>query len=196
MSHYKNNMSWSSIGLVFCLALSLCLWTGIENAQEIKQEYNLPICISREVSISGYSSYTIEGELTNLTNEDVEVDSLEIAVSGRDGDTFYHADQRLIIEDFVVPANSTYEILFDDIVYTKLGEETAHGELTNANISKCILNGESVELKVIDGEYFVSQGGYSTGYIFFIIIGCFGILGAVAIIIYKIIERYSSLNIL
>ena len=195
MSRYNSSMSWSSIGLIFCLALSLLLWNGLETEKEIKQEYTLPIYISREVTISGYSSYTIEGELTNLTNEDVKVKSLEIAVSGRDGDTRYHASERLYIYDFVVPANGTYNIYMKDVVYVQLGEETAHGEMTEANISGCIINSESVELKEKDGEYFVAQGGNSTGYIGGIILGSLGVFGAVAIIIYKIKDKYASLNI-
>ena len=191
MSRYRNNMSWSSIGLVFCLAISLFLWVSIDTAQEIKQEYTLPIYISKEATISGYSSYTIECELTNLTNRDVKVDLLEIAVRGRDGDTYYHADQRLLKENFVVPANSSYKIEFNDIVYVQMGETTAKGELTDANVSECILNGESVELKEKDGEYFVTQGGNSTGYIAGIVIGCLGLLGAISIIIYKIVDKYS-----
>ena len=184
-------MSWSSIGLVFCLAISLFLWVSIDTALEIKQEYTLPIYISKEATISGYSSYTVECELTNLTDRDVKVDLLEIAVRGRDGDTYYHANQRLLKENFIVPANSSYKIKLDDIVYVQMGETTAKGELTDAHISECILNGESVELKEKDGEYFVTQGGNSTGYIAGIVIGCLGLLGAISIIIYKIVDKYS-----
>ena len=189
MSRY-NDTSWSTIGLIFCLAMSIFLFAGISAAREVKQEYDLPIYISQKVTISGYSSYTITGAIKNRTNKDVKVDYLEIALSGRDGDTVYHISERLKEYNFVVPANGTYTIRFDDVVYTQLGSTTAHGELTNANISACIIDGKSVELKKQDGDYFVSQGGNSSGYIIAIIIGSLGLMGAVAIIIYKIKDNY------
>ena len=189
MSRY-NETSWSTIGLIFCIAISWFLPVGISTAREVKQEYDLPIYISQKVTISGYSSYTITGEIKNRTNEDVKVDYLEIALSGRDGDTVYHIDERLKRYDFIVPANSTYTIRFDDVVYTQLGSTVAHGELTNANISACIIDGKSVELKKKDGDYFVAQGGNSSGYIYAIILGSLGLIGSVAIIIYKVKDKF------
>lgn len=190
MSRY-NETSWSTIGLIFCIAISLFLPLGISTAREVKQEYDLPIYISQEVTISGYYSYTITGEIKNRTNEDVKVDRLEITLSGRDRDVIYYIDETLKEYDFIVPANSTYSINFDDVVYTRFGSTIASGELTEANISACIIDGKSVELKKQDGDYFVSQGGNSSGYIYAIIIGSLGLMGVVAIIIYKIKEIFS-----
>ena len=185
---YNKETSWSTIALIFCLAFSFFLLAGIDSARDVKEEYDLPIYISQKVTISGYSSYTITGAIKNRTGKDVKVDYLEITLSGHDGDTVYYINERLEKYNFIVPANSTYEIRFDDIVYTQPGNTTAQGELTHATISACILNGESVELKKQDGDYFVSQGGNSSGYILAIILGSFGLLGLVVIIIYKIIK--------
>ncbi len=189
MSRY-NETSWSTIGLIFCLAISVLLYLGIESAREVKQEYDLPIYISQEVTISGYSSYTITGEIKNRTNEDVKVDYLEINLFGHGVYTEYVIDERLKTYDFIVPANSTYTIRFDDVVYTQPGNTIANGELTEVNISACIINGKTVRLKEKDGDYFVTQSGDSTRYIYLIIIGSLGLIGAVAIIIYKIKKNY------
>lgn len=61
--------------------------------RELTQKHDLPIYISEEVSISGYSSYTISGELTNRSNKAVKIDLLEIIVSGKEDNTIYYADK-------------------------------------------------------------------------------------------------------
>lgn len=185
-----NNVSWSTMGLVLCFVIGLALlWMGISTAQDLKEEYTVPIYISEDLSVSGYSSYIIKGELTNYTNNDITIDRLDIKLSGKEENTNYYTDNPITIVDINIPSNSSYHIYLDDIIYTESGVGSAHGELTSANISKCVINGEVVQLKEFDGHAFVSPGGNSWGHIVCIILGCVLLMCAILIIIYKIKNR-------
>lgn len=185
--YYGQNISWSTIGLVLCIAISLLFPLGINMATAIKKDYDLPIYISQDISVSGFIDYTIQGELKNRTNEDVIIEELQIALSGAEGNTHYYAYETIV--DIIVPAGSTYRINLTDKRYSETDGSMAIGKLKYANIRKCIINGESVQLKKLDGDYYVNEGANSSGYIFSIIIGGLAIICAVLIVIYKIKHR-------
>ena len=189
MSGYYNTPSWSTMGLIMCLLVALFLPGGISSVVEANQEYDLPVCISEEISVIGYSSYTVTGELTNLTNEDVLIERLSITLSGKKEYTSYTASVSL--KNITVPANSSYRISSPGHMFkNEYGYTVASGELTSGHIRECIINGESVELKKIDGESFIYQGERPGGSVVAIVIGSIALLGAIAIIVYKIKTRY------
>ena len=184
-----NDVSWSTIGLIMCLLFSLFLPGGISGVVEENKEYDLPVYISEKVTVSGYTSYTVSGELTNRTNEDVIIDCLVITITGKKEYTSYSGG--VSIRNITVPANSSYKINSSGHKFkTEHGGTVPSGELDFAQISDCIINGEHVELKKFDGENFIDQGMRPGANIIAIVIGSIALLGAIAIIWYKIKERY------
>ena len=188
MSRYYNSFSWSTIGLVVCLALSMLFPLGIEMKNEIQQDYNLPIYISKDISITGFDKYTIKGELSNNTNKDIIIDELQISLSGADGNTHYYAYETII--NITVQAYSKYQInLTDKVYYDKQDGSMTINKLNYAHIGKCVINGKTVQLKKQEGDYYVAEGVNSKGYIFLLIIGGVAAISSILIIIYKIKNR-------
>ena len=185
---YYNSPSWSTIGLILCLCFSLFLPGGISMINEAIQTYDLPVYISEKIAVSGHYTYTITGELTNRTNEDVIIERLEITLTGKKENTSYVADFSL--RNITVPANSSYEIYSPGHAFrNEYGSTMSSGELSSGRISDCIINGKSVTLKEIDGTSFVEQGVQPGGAVLAIVTGSIALLGAMAIIIYKIKSR-------
>lgn len=190
MGRYHNSVSGSTLLLIFCLFLAIALPGGISTAIENNKEYDLPVYVSENITVTGYSVYTVKGEITNLTNEDVVIERLEITLAGNKENTRYSAE--ILIKNIIVPANSSYQIYSPGHSFeNKYGSIVASGELESAHISDCVINGESVELKKYDGENFVGlwqkQQGVEIG---MIATGSFGLVAAIAIIIYKVKSRY------
>lgn len=146
MSRAYKDVSWMSIILVGCLIGGLFLLKFGINCIKVREEYSLPVYISEELSISGYSSYTITGEITNWTDEEVKIDLLKISPNGKNGSSYYYVDEKLSIEDIIIPAHSSYSIYIKDLVYVSKGQTEARGELNSVLISKCIINGEEVDI--------------------------------------------------
>lgn len=186
-----SNVSWSTIALIISIVISTSLPVGIAEMKKVHEEYSLPIYISKELEVNGYSSYTVTGELTNYTNNTVIIEKLEISIYGYKNKVLYVARPRLTIYDIIIDANSTYSIYESDLVYSQDGMVYAKGELTDANISDCIINGESVELKKFEAGYFISQRTSSNGYIIYLIVGSIAITMSVAIIIFKIVKHFN-----
>ena len=108
---------------------------------------------------------------------------------GAQSNTIYFTPE-LEIRDIIVFAHSTYEISLDNIEFTD-DNNISSTALNYAEISKCIINGKSVELKKKDGDVFVKQNtsANSNGnrnYIITIIIGCVFLVVAIFLIAYKI----------
>lgn len=181
--------SWSTMGLILCLLFALFLPGGISMLNEANQKYDLPIYISQKLSVTGYSSYTVTGELTNNSDRDVVIERLEITLTGKKEYTSYVTD--FSINNITVPANSSYEIHSPGHTFqNEHGGVVASGELSSARISDCVIDGKSVELKEYDGTNFVEQGVQPGGAILAIVTGSIALLGAIAIVIYKVKTRY------
>ena len=181
--------SWSTMGLILCLLFALFLPGGISMLNEANQKYDLPIYISQKLSVTGYSSYTVTGELTNNSDRDVVIERLEITLTGKKEYTSYVTD--FSINNITVPANSSYKIHSPGHTFqNEHGGVVASGELSLARISDCVINGKSVELKKYDGTNFVEQGVQPGGANLAIATGSIALLGAIAIVIYKIKTRY------
>ena len=54
--------------------------------------------------------------------------------------------EKLISEDIIIPAHSSYSIYITDLVYVSKGQTGARGELNSVLISKCVINGEEVDI--------------------------------------------------
>ena len=178
----QTNVSWSTICLVFFFGMFVFLPMSLASAKDIKKSASLPVYISTPFEVYGYSSYTVTGALSNKTGEDVLIDVLEIALTGTTGKTHYYAESNQTLTNIIVPANSTYQIHIDNIVYSKSGYGEAKGELENATLSKCVINGEEVDL--------VTQEDMEMkGVVYGIVIGSIGLIGTVSIIVYKIYKK-------
>ena len=189
MGRYYNSVSWSTLGLIMCLLFALFLPGGISTVIENNKAYELPVYVSENVSVTGYSVYTVTGELTNLTNENVVIERLEITLTGNTDNTKYSTE--ILIKNITVPANSSYQIYSPGHSFkNKYGTTVASGELENAYISDCVIDGESVKLKKYDGEHFVDLGLKQGGEVIMIVTGSIALIGAIAIVIYKVKDRY------
>lgn len=156
---------------------------------EANKEYSLPVFVSKEITVSGYFSYSIQGELTNDTDNDVIIECLDIALAGRKGNTTYESKLRL--KNIVVAANSTYQISSSGHQFrTEHGGSVPTGVLDYARISNCVINGESVKLKKLEGDRFIDQDEQPNGAAVAIVGGSIGLLCAIAIIIYKWKTRF------
>ena len=194
MSRYYNNVSWSMIALIVLLALSLLLPLGIHSAKEMNQEYTCPVYIQEKITISksSFSGYIITGKLKNRTNETIIIEELQITASGVNGENHYHTEPITLI-DIAIDSNETYNICTDELeFYDKYGQIDISAVLDSARITKCVIDGENVELKILDNRNYVRQGENSYGYIFSIIIGTLSLLGVSCIIIKKIKDKYNS----
>ena len=181
--------SWSTLGLILCLCFALFLPIGISMLSETNQEYDIPVYISEKITVSGYSTYTVTGELTNRTNKDVVIEQLEITLTGKKEYTSYVTD--FSIRNITVPANSSYKIYSPGHMFrNEYGGKVATGELDSARISDCVINGKSVKLKKFDGKNFVEQGVQPGGEILAIVTGSIALLGAIGIIAYKVKTRF------
>lgn len=184
MKHY-GDVSFSTIILIICLFICIALPGGISMLCESKKEYNLPIYISKELTVSGYSYYTIQGELKNLTEESVKIDKLTIVVAGSKNKVNYSGT--VVLENIEVSANSYYQIYSPGHSFlNENGGQIPSGVLTYARINECVIGGETISLKKFDGESFVDQGVQPGGAIFAIIIGSIALFCSIGLIIYKI----------
>ena len=190
-----NNASRSTAGLILCLLFAFfSLPVGISEINEVNKDYDIPVYISNEFEVLGYSTYTITGELTNRTNSDVVIERLEITLTGKKGNTSLLAYYTM--SNITVPANSSYQIYSPGNMFRyENGRIAASGELNSARISDCVINSESVELKKFDGKNFVEQDFNAIEITLYTVIGSIAFLGAVGIIIYKIKTRYDWVGI-
>ncbi len=184
-----NSPSWSTLGLILCLCFALLLPGGISMLCVANQDYDTPVYISEKFTVSGYSTYTVTGELTNRTNKDVVIERLEITLMGKKEYTSYVTN--FSIRNITVPANSSYQIYSPGHMFkNEYGGTIPSGELDTARISDCVINGKSVKLKKFDGKNFVEQGVQPGGAIVAIVTGSIALLGAIGIIVYKVKTRY------
>lgn len=179
----KDLPSWSTIGLIFCIIVSLMLPTGIKAAIESKKT---PIYISQKICINRKSDYyEICGTLANKTNQDVCIDFIQISARGKSNNTNYFA-RPIVIQNINIEANATYEIYRTDLRYIGENGELDLGYLTEAYISKCEINGKSVNLRE-SNEY--------SELILFSMVGGIAYIGAIAIIVYKVKDKNKSKSI-
>lgn len=148
--------------ILFLLFGAILTAAGIATYSE-KDNYNSPVYISRDFTVSCTDTYTVSGQLTNRTNQDVCIDTLVIRLSGSNSKTTYYAN--VSKSNLIVPANSSVNIYQSNVKYTA-------GLLTNAHVSKCDINGTNYNLKYSsDGTNFSYDSKSSSTSIIMLICG-------------------------
>ncbi|MDD4729569.1 MAG: hypothetical protein PHN55_12565 [Dysgonamonadaceae bacterium] len=177
------------LSLLFGVLLTLL---GTTQLIENSKPYTAPIYISQEFTITGYSSYTVSGQIANLTSSDIIIEQIIVSLSGSSGNTKYRASWSR--SNINIPAGGKLNLSESGLEYTPSGFGTPSGQLKNAKVSKCIINGIDYDLKYsFNGTDFNEQGANIETSILMMIGGIILLSISAGIIIYwiknKLVER-------
>ncbi|MDD4291935.1 MAG: hypothetical protein PHX51_06870 [Clostridia bacterium] len=134
------------------------------------QAYDVPVYISDNFTVTGYSTYTVQGSLTNRMSNDILIERIEVNLSGSDGRNHWSATWTK--RDILIPANETIRLYESDLTYSfNATGYTAEGCLTDATVSDCIIDGVSYKLKYSENGQDFSRQGDDNGTSVLILVG-------------------------
>ena len=141
-----DNSEKSTIAIFVLTIFSLCAGAIIIFNSCSHEEYNVPFYISKPLQISkGNDTWTITGELKNLTNEDLILKSISFECNGKANNTRYTANYN--IKEIIIPANGKVSIYENNLESWLDTHFNKYAELSDVNFKSCTINGISYNPK-------------------------------------------------
>lgn len=162
---------------LFLLFGTLLLACGIGGLLSRTEDYNAPLYISQDFVLTCNETYTITGELTNRTDQDIVISELKFHLNGTNHYAYVYE------RDLVIPANSEYRYLKTNIDYTV-------DLLDRVYIQDCIIDGIDYDLQYSsDGIVFENNANNLTSSTIMLIIGLVLLIAAIYIVINYFINK-------
>lgn len=132
---------WLIAGIIGCIIFIIIGIISCYNAaKENNKPYELPIYISQKFTITkNGNGWEIDGKLTNLLNEEINIDELHFKISGKDPDKYKTYYESTITEkNILIGIKETY--YFNDTYYT-----VGKTDFSTVILDYCIINGEQIK---------------------------------------------------
>ena len=177
---YSHISGWLILNLLGLLSIIIGI-CSIVNYSNSPKEYTAPVYISEKFSVQKSDiGWCITGQIKNLTNKDIVIQSANIYCTGRSGNNQFTANYKM--SNILVCANS-----YTNICESDLRTSSGMGVFSSAKLTVCTINDVQYYPKYSsDGKHFHNMPNASGGIIFLV-------LGTIMVSIYifhKIKEKH------